>query len=49
MMATSTIGTRTTCHSSIWPKFITLKNALTPTELKASLALAEIHCESKFD
>ena len=36
------------CHISIWPKFITLKNAPTPTELNASLPLVEIHCESKF-
>ena len=49
MMATSTSGTSTMCHISIWPKFITLKNAPTPTELNASLPLAEIHCESKFD
>jgi hypothetical protein len=48
MMATSAMGTRTMCHMSIWPKFITLKNAPTPTELNASLPLVEIHCESKF-
>ncbi len=36
------------CHISIWPKFITLKNAPTPTELNASLPLVEIHWESKF-
>jgi hypothetical protein len=45
--ATMMIGTSTMCHISIWPKFITLKNAPTPTELNASLPLAEIHCESK--
>ena len=49
MMATSTIGSSTMCHISIWPKFITLKNAPTPTVLNASLPLVEIHCESKFD
>jgi hypothetical protein len=38
----------TMCHISIWPKFITLKNAPTPTELNASLPLVEIHWESKF-
>ena len=38
----------TTCHSSIWPKFITLKNAPTPTALNASLPLVAIHWESKF-
>ncbi len=31
------------CHISIWPKFITLKKAPTPTALKASLPLVEIH------
>ena len=36
------------CHISCWPKFITLKNAPTPTELNASLPLVEIHWESKF-
>ena len=36
------------CHMKICPKFITLKNAPTPTELNASLPLVEIHCESKF-
>ena len=47
-MAISTIGMSTMCHISICPKFITLKNAPTPTELNASFPLAEIHCESKF-
>ena len=42
------IGTSTTCHSSIWPKFITLKNAPIPVALNASLPLEEIHWESKF-
>ena len=36
------------CHISIWPKFITLKNAPTPTELNASLPLVAIHWASKF-
>jgi hypothetical protein len=35
----------TTCHSSIWPKFIMLKNAPTPAELSASVTLAAIYCE----
>jgi len=47
-MAISTIGMSTMCHMSIWPKFITLKNAPAPTELSTSLPLAEIHWESKF-
>ena len=42
------IGISTTCHSSIWPKFIKLKNAPTPTALNASLPLVAIHWESKF-
>jgi hypothetical protein len=44
----STTGRSTMCHISICPVFITLKNAPIPTELKASLPLAEIHWESKF-
>ncbi len=36
------------CHMNIWPKFIGLKNAPTPTELNASFALVEIHWASKF-
>ena len=48
MNATSTIGMSTMCHISIWPKFMMLKKAPTPTGLKASFPLAEIHCESKF-
>ena len=47
-MATRTMGTSTTCQSSIWPKSIARQKAPIPTELKASLPLAEIHCESKF-
>ena len=47
-IATSAMGTSTTCQSSIWPKSIARQNAPMPTELKASLPLAEIHCESKF-
>jgi len=47
-IATSTTGSRTTCQSSIWPKFMTLKNAPPPTALNASLPLVAIHCESKF-
>jgi len=46
--AIDAIGMSTMCHISIWPKFITLKNAPTPTELNASLPLVEIHWESKF-
>ena len=46
--AISRIGRSTTCHSSIWPKFIRLKNAPTPAALNASLPLVAIHCESKF-
>ncbi len=48
MMAIRTMGMSTMCHISIWPKFITLKNAPTPTELNPSLPLVAIHCESKF-
>ena len=48
MIATSTMGISTMCHISIWPKFMMLKKAPTPTGLNASLPLAEIHCESKF-
>ena len=47
-MAISTIGMSTTCQSSIWPKFIRLKNAPTPAALNASLPLVAIHWESKF-
>ena len=47
-MAISTIGMSTMCHISIWPKFITSKNAPTPAALNASLPLVEIHWESKF-
>ncbi len=47
-MTTSTMGMSTTCHRSIWPKFMGLKKAPTPAALKASLPLVEIHWESKF-
>ena len=45
----TTSGSSTTCHSSIWPGFSTLKYAPMPTEFRPSLAWVEIHCESKFD
>ncbi len=48
MIAIRMIGMSTMCHISIWPKFIRLKNAPTPTALNASLPLVAIHWESKF-
>ena len=48
MIAIRMIGRSTMCHISIWPKFIRLKNAPTPTALNASLPLVAIHWESKF-
>ncbi len=47
-MAIKMMGMRTMCHISIWPKFITLKNAPMPVALRASLPLVAIHWESKF-